>query len=157
MLSLSSMLAETARFHDQFRVGSRAAPGLPPHPARHLTQAVPQRMRDISEFLGQPSVLLRDDVAMKRLHLLQEELSELAQAVQDQDLVAALDALCDLQYVLLGTVLLLGLQDVFEEAWLEVHHSNMTKSHVGEAGRVVKGPDYRPPRLGHLVNSSPEC
>lgn len=38
-----------------------------------------------------------------------------------------LDALCDLQYVLSGAILSLGYQDVFEQAFEEVHNSNMSK------------------------------
>lgn len=41
---------------------------------------------------------------------------------------AALDALCDLQYVLSGTVVSMGFGDVIEEAFDEVHSSNMSKA-----------------------------
>jgi predicted HAD superfamily Cof-like phosphohydrolase len=91
-----------------------------------------------------------------RLHLLQEELAELAEAMANGDLVATLDALVDLQYVLSGTVLSLGFASVFEQAFKEVHRSNMSKLEDGkplknDAGRVVKGKNYSPPNLEQFV------
>lgn len=38
-----------------------------------------------------------------------------------------IDALCDIQYVLSGAVLVLGYQDIFDDAFNEVHRSNMSK------------------------------
>jgi hypothetical protein len=38
-----------------------------------------------------------------------------------------LDGLCDIQVVLSGSILALGYQDVFNEAFEEVHSSNMSK------------------------------
>lgn len=38
-----------------------------------------------------------------------------------------LDALCDIQYVLSGAILALGHQENFEDAFNEVHRSNMSK------------------------------
>ena len=38
-----------------------------------------------------------------------------------------LDALCDLQYVLSGAILSLGFQNEFDDAFSEVHDSNMSK------------------------------
>lgn len=93
-----------------------------------------------------------------RLHLLQEELGELAGAMAAGNMVECLDALSDLQYVLDGCYLALGLQDVKDHAFVEVHRSNMTKFVDGKAvlndfGRVVKGPGYEPPRLQRLLET----
>lgn len=63
----------------------------------------------------------------------------------------------DLLYVLLGTLVAFGLADKFEEAFTRVHLSNMSK--LGEDGKpiyredgkVLKGPNYKPPELGDLV------
>lgn len=52
------------------------------------------------------------EVALLRLQLIQEELSELTHAFAAGDLVKALDGLCDLQYVLDGTYLAFGLADM---------------------------------------------
>ena len=43
-------------------------------------------------------------------------------------LVEQLDALCDLQYVLSGAVIENGFKDIFDEAFNEVHRSNMSKA-----------------------------
>jgi predicted HAD superfamily Cof-like phosphohydrolase len=92
-----------------------------------------------------------------RLQLLQEELSELARALQEEDLVSALDALTDIQYVLDGTYLVLGLHYHKQAAFQEVQHSNLTKLDengkplFNEAGRVKKGPKYEPPDLQRVL------
>jgi predicted HAD superfamily Cof-like phosphohydrolase len=94
------------------------------------------------------------DVAKTRINLLLEEVFELAGAIMsDNDLedlkpeiinlidktrknapstdksamVEALDALCDIQYILDGTTLALGLEDEFKLAFKLVHQNNMDK------------------------------
>lgn len=63
-----------------------------------------------------------------RLELLSEELQELEDAIyKSRNLTEVLDALCDLQYILNGTILEFGMKDVFQEAFDEVHASNMSK------------------------------
>lgn len=97
--------------------------------------------------------------ALIRLQLLQEELSEFARALEVGDMTAALDALSDIQYVLDGAYLALGLQDLKLPAFREVHRSNMTKLGadgkpiISPAGRVVKGPNYEEPKLKALLFS----
>lgn len=44
------------------------------------------------------------------------------------NLKEAFDALLDLQYVLSGTIVSLGMADIFEEGFDEVHRSNMSKA-----------------------------
>ncbi|HRH99920.1 MAG TPA: nucleoside triphosphate pyrophosphohydrolase family protein [Saprospiraceae bacterium] len=63
-----------------------------------------------------------------RLNLLKEELRELEEAVEAQDLVAAADAFCDLQYVLSGAILEFGLADQFKNLFDHVQASNMSKA-----------------------------
>jgi predicted HAD superfamily Cof-like phosphohydrolase len=63
-----------------------------------------------------------------RVSLITEELKELEQAIKDGNLVEVADALCDLQYVLSGTILEFGLGDRFKELFNEVHRSNMSKA-----------------------------
>lgn len=63
-----------------------------------------------------------------RVQLFEEELEELKAAIADNDLVEVADALCDLQYVLLGTALEFGLGDKFAALFGEVHRSNMSKA-----------------------------
>ena len=63
----------------------------------------------------------------------------------------------DLLYVVLGTFVSLGLGNQLIEAFKRVHESNMSK--LGEDGypvyrddgKVLKGPNYKPPVLDDLV------
>ena len=67
-----------------------------------------------------------------------------------------LKELCDLQYVISGMAVALGLP--LQVAFNRVHASNMSKlDNEGnpvyrEDGKVMKGPNYRPPNLEDLVN-----
>ena len=94
--------------------------------------------------------------AFLRLGLIQEELAELARALVAEDLVAALDGLTDIQYVLDGAYLAFGLQNVKLSAHREVHRSNMTKSGPDnpDGGKVVKGPGYEPPDLAKVLEKT---
>lgn len=79
-----------------------------------------------------------------------EELIEFYDAQTD---VERLDALIDLQYFLDGTLLAYGLAHAKEQAFIEVHKSNMSKlwpdgtARFREDGKVQKGPDFFPPNL----------
>ena len=85
-----------------------------------------------------------------RGHLVLEETSEFLDALSKGDEVAALDALCDLLYVVYGSglVLDLPLPDGFEE----VHKSNMTKRPPkGDVRASVKGDSYVRPNLAAVL------
>lgn len=93
-----------------------------------------------------------------RVNLLREELREFEEAIQNRDLVEAADALADLQYVLSGAILELGLGEHFKALFDEVHRSNMSKTcasmeeaeatlahyrQLGQEGRIEQeGPLY---------------
>jgi hypothetical protein len=76
-----------------------------------------------------------------RRNLIREEFKELEEAIEARDLKAIADALCDLQYVLSGTVLEFGMKDVFEKMFYEVQRSNMSKacSSHEEAQQTIEG------------------
>lgn len=88
-----------------------------------------------------------------RVALISEELEELKQALADGDVVATLDALTDLQFVLDGAYLAFGLHPLKTAASSEVYRSNMSKLGedgkpvVREDGKILKGPSYSPPKL----------
>ncbi len=92
-----------------------------------------------------------------RLAILEEEVSELREAVEAGNMVEVLDALCDIQYVLDGTFLEFGLHDVKARAFTEVHNSNMSKLGedgapiLREDGKVLKGPNFRRPDLAQFI------
>lgn len=99
-----------------------------------------------------------------RVRLLQEELDELKEALADGDIVETLDALTDLQYVLDGAFLSLGLHPVKETAFAEVHRSNMSKLGADgkpilreSDGKVLKGPNYFKPDLSQFITKKDEA
>ena len=63
-----------------------------------------------------------------RVSLMQEELNEIKEAIENNDLVEVVDGLCDLMYVLSGSILEFGLRDKFVELFNEVQRSNMSKA-----------------------------
>ena len=82
-----------------------------------------------------PTVDVPDAVIALRVSLIQEELNEYRHAAEAHDLVEVADALSDLMYVVLGTYVSHGLQDVAEALFAEVHRSNMSK--LDEHGNVI--------------------
>lgn len=101
--------------------------------------------------------LTDDKLNWLRLDLLEEETDELRVALENRDVVAVLDALTDLQYVLDGAYVSLGLHRWKDAAMREVHRSNMSKlgadgKPVKRAdGKVLKGPGYSPPNLQRVL------
>ena len=94
-----------------------------------------------------------EDTLNLRIDLIEEEYNELKQAVYSYDgtITDVADALCDILYVVYGMAHSYGID--IDECFREVHVSNMSK--LGEDGKpiyredgkVVKGPNYRPPDL----------
>ena len=92
-----------------------------------------------------------------RLDLIQEELDELAQAMEDRDMVQIADALTDLLYVVYGAGHAFGID--LDECFAEVHRSNMSKLGPNgkpihrEDGKVMKGPGYFEPDLEGVLGA----
>lgn len=63
-----------------------------------------------------------------RINLMQEELNEIKEGIKNNDIVEVADGLCDLMYVLAGSIHEFGLGDKFEELFKEVQRSNMSKA-----------------------------
>ena len=74
--------------------------------------------------LGTPG-LGPDELIELRIKLLTEEVQEYAEAARAGDLVEVLDALADIGYILAGTIINHGMQDIYDAAFNEVHRSNM--------------------------------
>lgn len=95
----------------------------------------PEGLNEVSKFhttfnmpiLDEPTIPSKERCAL-RINLLQEELNELKEAVEENDLVEAADALCDIQYVLSGAILEFGLGSKFKSLFDEVQRSNMSKT-----------------------------
>lgn len=105
----------------------------------------------------QPTLDVPEDVLAMRVKLMQEELDEYRQAIQGGDLVDVADALSDLLYVLLGTYIAHGLQDVAEALFDEVHRSNMSKLDSNGRpiyradGKVLKSNLWSSPALAAIL------
>jgi predicted HAD superfamily Cof-like phosphohydrolase len=89
----------------------------------------------------------RGDHRMLRVHLMLEELAELTVAMAKCDKLNALDGVADLQYVLSGTAHIMQLK--LDEAFDEVHRSNMTKP-VSDI-RCTNKEGYEPADLSGLL------
>lgn len=93
------------------------------------------------------------------INLIEEEFEELVGAIKVGDVLEALDALTDLQYVLDFTYLALGFHKIKDEAFAEVQASNMSKLGLDgqpilrpEDDKIMKGPDYFKPDLQQFIN-----
>lgn len=88
----------------------------------------------------------------------QEEWVELCQAWSEEDLVEYTDAVCDLVYVLVGSLVSFGVD--FDCCFAEVHRSNMSKLGedgapiVRDDGKILKGPKFTPPDLRSIIYAS---
>ncbi len=96
-----------------------------------------------------------EKIVKLRIDLIEEELTELKQAVQRQDIKEVADALTDILYVTYGAGHAFGID--LDKCFQEVQNSNMSKLGpdgkpiYNEKGKVMKGPDYFKPNLEKFV------
>ena len=96
-----------------------------------------------------------DKIIHLRLHLIEEELLELKEAIEKKDIKEVADALTDILYVTYGAGHAFGIN--LDECFEEVQNSNMSKLGsdgkpiYNEHGKVMKGPDYFKPNLNKFV------
>lgn len=109
-----------------------------------------------------------EELASLRHKLMAEENDEYLEAVKNKDLVGIADALGDKLYILCGTILVHGLQDLIIDCFNEIQASNMSKlDENGNAiingqngildeskplGKVLKSKLYREPDLNKIIN-----
>ena len=116
--------------------------------AEDFMLAFGQEVLDVPEFPDRA-------IAELRLALIQEEVEELQEAITAQDLVEIADALTDILYVVYGAGHSFGID--LNDCYREVHESNMSKLGADgqpiyrEDGKVLKGPNYWPPRLDRVL------
>ena len=90
-----------------------------------------------------------------RISLINEELEEFKEAIKNNDLKEAIDALTDILYVTYGAGHAFGVN--LDECFDEVQKSNMSKLGkdgkpiYNEAGKVMKGPGYFKPDLSKFI------
>ena len=96
-----------------------------------------------------------DKINKLRLDLIREELTELAEAMNNKDLLEVADALTDILYVTYGAGHAFGID--LDSCFDEVQNSNMSKLGkdgkpiYNEAGKVMKGPNYFKPDLSKFI------
>ena len=98
--------------------------------------------RAFGHTIGESPAIRRPELRVK---LIREEAKETTDAIKRGDLVEAVDGICDLLYVTIGTAIEFGLDiaPIFDE----VHRSNMAKR-GGEKradGKSLKPPGWTPP------------
>ena len=106
------------------------------------------------EVKTKPS-LSDDKINKLRVDLIDEELTEFKDAIKNNDLKEAVDALTDILYVTYGAGHAFGVN--LDKCFGEVQRSNMSK--LGEdgkpiyndAGKVMKGPKYFKPDLSQFI------
>jgi len=118
-----------------------------------------ESVKEFHETYGLPVLdtpTLVPDRHKLRLALIVEEAEELAEAMDENDLVGIADALGDLAYVVIGAALEFGIP--LEEVVDEIHLSNMSKLGAGgkpiyreSDGKVLKGPNYSPPNIAKVL------
>jgi len=87
-----------------------------------------------------------------------EENEEYLDASNNNDIIEVADALGDMLYILCGTIIEHGMQDIIEPVFDEIQKSNMSK--LGEDGnpifredgKVMKGPNYFKPDFKKFFN-----
>jgi len=116
--------------------------------AEDFMLAFGQEVLDVPEFPDRA-------IAELRLALIQEEVEELQEAITAQDLVEIADALTDILYVVYGAGHSFGID--LNDCYREVHERNMSKLGADgqpiyrDDGKVLKGPNYWPPRLDKVL------
>jgi predicted HAD superfamily Cof-like phosphohydrolase len=106
-----------------------------------------------------PPKTLEGDLLDFRVKFMQEELDEYAEAAAEGDLEKQLDAIIDLVYVALGTLLAQGLLPAFAPGWNRVQAANMAKvrtervedSKRGSTFDVTKPEGWKPPTHADLI------
>ena len=107
-----------------------------------------QEVKNKAEF---PSEKIQD----LRVSLIDEELSELKEAIENKDIKEVADALTDILYVTYGAGHAFGID--LDKCFNEVQRSNMSKLDengkpiFNEHGKVLKGPNYFKPNLEKFI------
>jgi predicted HAD superfamily Cof-like phosphohydrolase len=128
-MEFKNIISEVARFHDAFGIQNNEQP---------------------------TAALSTADVEL-RYNLMKEENEEYLEAAQNGDLVEIADALGDQLYILCGTILRHGLQELIEPIFQEIQRSNMSKLDENgkpiyrEDGKVLKSALYFKPDIAKIL------
>jgi len=111
-------------------------------------------------YQEKPVARLSAEKLKLRFDLMQEENEEYLEAAQNNDMVEVADALGDMLYILCGTIIEHGMQDVIEMVFDEIQRSNMSKLGADgnpiyrEDGKVMKGPAYFKPNIASILGEA---
>ena len=106
-----------------------------------------------------PRLLNENEYALRYI-LMAEENKDYFMACENMDLTEIADALGDKLYILCGTILKHGMQDIIEKVFDEIHSSNMSKvgedgkAIMREDGKILKGPNYFRPNLKQFIENA---
>ena len=95
-----------------------------------------------------------------RHRLMAEENDEYLAAAKAGDMVEVADALGDMLYILCGTMVTHGMQDVMADVFRTIQESNMSKLGADgrpiyrEDGKVMKGPNYFRPDIAGVLRAT---
>lgn len=105
-----------------------------------------------------PTTDIDESTMNLRFSLMDEENKEYLEAIKNNDMIEVADALGDMLYILCGTIITHGMQDVIDEVFEEIQRSNMSKLGSDgkpiyrEDGKVLKGPNYFKPDIAKILN-----
>ena len=109
-------------------------------------------------FKNTPTTDIDESTMNLRFSLMDEENKEYLDAIKNNDMIEVADALGDMLYILCGTIITHGMQDVIDEVFEEIQRSNMSKLGSNgkpiyrEDGKVLKGPNYFKPDISKILN-----
>ena len=112
-------------------------------------------MQTFGQDVKTKSAFPSNKIVNLRCSLIEEELSELKEAVKDQNIVEVADALTDILYVTYGAGHAYGID--LDKCFDEVQKSNMSKLGddgkpiYNEDGKVMKGSNYFKPNLKRFL------
>ena len=150
---MKEQLNQVAEFHLRREIDHRESVSVPCVQKRLIrdtaakTATLAQTLEDNLKAYGEL------DVKALRLHLILEEVSELATALMNSDTTGAADALADLLYVALGSAVAFRLP--IDLIFAEVHRSNMTKGQGSKEDPRLrdKGSEYEPPQIEEILRA----
>lgn len=107
--------------------------------------------RAIDAHIGTTPAVPPFDVVQLREDLIDEERSELAAAMIEEDLPCIADSIADTIYVLIGTAIAYGID--LPSVWNAVQEANMAKAGgpVREDGKRLKPPGWTPPDIAGIL------
>ena len=112
-------------------------------------------MKTFGQEVKTKSGLSTEKINKLRVSLINEELEEFKEAIKNNDLKEAADALTDILYVTYGAGHAFGIN--LDKCFVEVQKSNMSKLGndgkpiYNEQGKVMKGPKYFKPDLSKFL------